>query len=778
MIAALVLAAAVYSGRANQVHVTLPRVDAPAATVIVDGILDEAVWQQAVRLTDFSQYAPVDGRAAEDATEVFVFYSPTAIYFGIKAHASPGSVRATLANRDRIDADDAIQIFLNPFKDGRQALVFGVNPLGIQADGALTEGSGNRGGAPFSALESGREVTDLTPDYVFQSKGRLTDEGYEIEIAIPFKTLRFPTDRVQSWALNIVRRVQSSGHEDSWAPALRAKSSFLAQSGTIEGLTDLHRGLVLDLNPAATAHSDGMPSGDRWRYDTSRPELGGNVRWGVTPNLTLNGTINPDFSQVEADASQFTFDPRSALFFPEKRPFFLDGAELFNAPNNLIYTRRIAAPVTAVKLTGNSAGTDIALLSAVDEAATSASGVDHPVFNIARIQHDLPRSSKVGLVYTDRIDGADSNRVFAADARLLFGSIYNLQLQAGGSRTVAGGRATTVPIWQAIFNRDGRHFGLRYQTTGIHEDFQAASGFISRAGVITTNLTHRVTWFGAESAPIQSWTTSVLLNGVRQYRNDRDTQRDGWLEKKLHVNNSVKFRGGWLAGASALFESFAFDEPFYRDYALQASTSSGPQFLPFTGVPHIRNDDYVVTLNTPQFSRLSGSLFYIWGHDENFYEWSPATIAFATYALDWRPNEKLRVSPQYQLQSYSRRSDGTRVADGRIPRLQVEYQLSRAIFVRAIGEYSAQRQDALRDDSRTNLPIVIRDPATGLYAPTVASERNRFRVDALFSYQPKPGTVFFAGYSSFLTEPRGLRFDNLQRTNDGFFLKASYLLRL
>ena len=158
-------------------------------------------------------------------------------------------MHATLANRDRIDADDAIQIFLNPFKDGRQALVFGVNPLGIQADGALVEGTGNRGGAAFSALESGREVTDLTPDYVFQSKGRLTDDGYEIEIAIPFKTLRFPADRVQSWALNIVRRVQSSGHEDSWTPALRAKSSFLAQSGTLDGLSDLHRGLVLDLNP-------------------------------------------------------------------------------------------------------------------------------------------------------------------------------------------------------------------------------------------------------------------------------------------------------------------------------------------------------------------------------------------------------------------------------------------------------------------------------------------------------------------------------------------------
>ena len=160
-----------------------------------------------------------------------------------------------------------------------------------------------------------------------------------------------------------------------------------------------------------------------------------------------------------------------------------------------------------------------------------------------------------------------------------------------------------------------------------------------------------------------------------------------------------------------------------------------------------------MTLNTPQFSRISGSVFYIWGRDENFYEWSPADIKFLTLALDWRPNDKIRVSPQYQLQSYDRRTDGSTVGIGRIPRLKVEYQVSRAIFVRAIGEYNAQRQDTLRDDSRTNLPILIRDASTGLYAPATAFERNRFRLDALFSYQPTPGTVFFAGYSSFLTEP-------------------------
>src|SRR5262249_17403429 len=249
-------------------------------------------WQEAARLTDFSQYAPVDGRPAENVTEVLVFYSPTAICFGIRAQAPPGTVHATLASRDRIDADDAIQIFLNPFNDGRQALMFAVNPLGIQSDGALVEGTNNRGGVAFTALQSGRETTDLTPDYVYESKGRVTDQGYEVEIVIPFKTLRLPSAHVQSWSVNVVRRVQSSGQEDTWTPARRAQSSFLAQSGTLDGLTELRRGVVLDLNPVVTAKADGLRSNDRWIYDANRPELGGNIRWGVTPNLTLNGTVN------------------------------------------------------------------------------------------------------------------------------------------------------------------------------------------------------------------------------------------------------------------------------------------------------------------------------------------------------------------------------------------------------------------------------------------------------------------------------------------------------
>jgi hypothetical protein len=305
--------AAVFSGRAKQLDVAIPRHE---AAIDVDGNLDEPVWERAARLAEFSQYTPVDNRAAEQQTEVLVWYSPTAIHFGIRAYAPAGSTRATLAQRDRIEADDAVEIYLGTFNDRRQALLFGVNPLGVQFDGALTEGARGGAGGGFGGLVGGRESADLSQDFVFDSKGRLTDFGYQIEIRIPFKTLRYQPQETQDWSLHVVRRVQSTGHEDSWVPAERNASSFLAQSGTLKGLTGLRRGVVLDLTPVVTARADGgADAAGGWTYDASRPDIGGNVRWGVTSNLTLNGTINPDFSQVEADATQFQFDPRLALFF-------------------------------------------------------------------------------------------------------------------------------------------------------------------------------------------------------------------------------------------------------------------------------------------------------------------------------------------------------------------------------------------------------------------------------------------------------------------------------
>src|SRR5687767_3961522 len=179
-----------YDGRSGLLDAEPPRID---QSIEVDGHLSEAAWAQAAVLSGFSRYAPVDGAPAEHSTDVLVWYSPTAMHFGIRATAPPGSVRATLADRDRIQSDDHVIIFLSTYNDGRQAMVFGANPLGVQLDGAFAEGT--RG----SGVTSGRETPDYSPDFVYQSKGRVTDRGYEVEMRIPFKSLRYQSQPQQDW---------------------------------------------------------------------------------------------------------------------------------------------------------------------------------------------------------------------------------------------------------------------------------------------------------------------------------------------------------------------------------------------------------------------------------------------------------------------------------------------------------------------------------------------------------------------------------------------------
>src|SRR5438045_1807015 len=503
----------IYSGRERQLNVRIPRFETDA---LIDGDLSDSVWARAALLTGFSQYAPNDGVSAADSTQVLVWYSSTAIYFGIRAYELHGRPTATLADRDQIFGDDNVQILLGTFHDGKKALMFAVNPRGVQGDGALVEGANISASGFIGGALIGRERPDLSPDYVFQSRGRLTEWGYEVEIRIPFKSLRYQPKQPQDWSLNIVRQVKHSGFEDTWFPAQRANATFIGQSGNLVGLSGMHRGLVVDLNPEATSKVTGAPAASGYNYDMGHPQIGGNVRWGLTDNLTLNGTVKPDFSQVESDAGQLAFDPRQALFFPEKRPFFLEGSELFQVPQNLIYTRRIVQPIAAVKLTGTTFGTDIGLLSAVDQKFASASGTDNPIFNILRAQRSLGRGSRVGLVYTDRIEGGDYNRVAEVDSRLVFKEIYGLNLQLAVRRRRTGGVSTTAPLWLSQFTVQDRTWGLRSLFAGIGDDFRDASGFIGRAGIVHAYVDPSYTTYGRPGALRQRVIGDIVVDGLGQ----------------------------------------------------------------------------------------------------------------------------------------------------------------------------------------------------------------------------------------------------------------------
>src|SRR5213083_475370 len=759
-----------YSGRDHQLDVRLPRFE---ADVVIDGDLTDSVWAGAARLTGFSQYAPNDGLAAADSTEVLVWYSATAIYFGIRAFELHGRPTMTLANRDQMFDDDNVQILLGTFHDGKQALMFAVNPVGVQGDGSLIEGANVTASGFIGGALVGREQPDLSPDFVYQSRGRVTDWGYEVEVRIPFKSIRYQPRQPQDWKLNIVREVQHSGFEDSWFPARRASATFIGQSGNLVGLSGMHRGLVVDINPEATGKATGDTSASGYTYDTGNPQVGGNVRWGVSDNLTLNGTVKPDFSQVESDAGQLAFDPRQALFFPEKRPFFLEGSELFQVPQSLIYTRRIIQPVAAVKLTGTTFGTDIGLLSAVDQKFASATGTDNPIFTIVRAQHSLGRGSRVGLAYTDRIEGGDYNRVAEVDSRLVFKEIYGLNLQLAGSRTRVGGVTTTAPLWLSQFTVQDRMWGLRSLFAGIGDDFRDASGFIGGAGIVHAYVDPSYTTYGRPGALVQRFTGDIVVDGIWQYQNfihGRHLQ-----DKKLHFNGNAALRGGWNLGAGYFVESFGYDSALYAAYRLVVP-DSGPLPVRFTGQPTIVNGEYIVQIGTPQWKHFTASGFFLQGHDENFFEWASADLRLLSVDVSYRPTERLRNSVSYFWQQVNRRTDGSLVNVGRILRTKLEYQLSRPLFVRVVGQYTQDKTDSLRDDSRTGAPILISGP--GGLTRSAASHSNLFHADVLLSYQPVPGTVVFAGYGSDMVDEEAFRFRGLRRTGDAFFVKLSYLFRL
>jgi Domain of unknown function (DUF5916) len=754
----------VFDGRLRQKEVRIPRIE--TAPVRIDGVLEDEVWRQAALLTGFTQYRPVDSRPAEDSTEVLVFYAPDAIYFGIRGFEAHGNVvRATLADRDNIGADDQIQILLDTFNDRRRALLFAVNPLGAQEDGVRSEGlAGAAGGANAGFRFDG--TVDLNPDYVYQSQGRLTPAGFEIEIRIPFKSLRYQSAETQDWGIQVIRLTQHTGYEDTWTPVVRASASFLIQSGTLKSLSGLRRGLVMDVNPEFTSRLDGAPdSASSYRYSDIDPALGVNIRWGITQNLGATGTVNPDFSQVEADVGQVTVNERFALFFPEKRPFFLEGLEQFDTPNVLIYTRRIAAPVGGAKLTGKVGRTAVAYIGAVDDNGT---GGPHPIVNLLRLRRDLGANSTVGMAYTDRMVGSDWNRVLGADARVIWNKIWFSAAQFVGSWTKDGPGADvrSGQLWDVTFyDRTGYSYGNHAALTGVSPDFAALSGFVNRVNVVQGRFFNRFTWYGKPGALLENATTFIGVEPTWRYRDFLDFKST--LEGSVNETWLFTLRGGWGVNAHWQNEHRRFDPP---DYATHQVDSSGT-LVPFA-VPHGRYNLWGgdIGFNTPNRAlTLNGNIGA--GRGVIFAEAAESRGFRAFLGVTWKPTSALRVDGRWVHQRLTRAEDGSWFSTANIPRLKVEYQLTRDMFFRYVGQYAAEEVDALRDP-RTGDPLVIGGD------PQPRRTDTEFRNDLLFSYRPTPGTVVFFGYGASLTEPEPFNFGRLSRTGDGFFLKASYLFRM
>ena len=760
----------VRSGRLGQIAVAPPRL---GGEVVIDGALDEPQWKAAAVLTGFSELTPVDGVAAADSTEVLVWYSPTALYLGVRARDSSGAVHATLATRDAIANDDNIQMYLSTFNDGRQALYFAVNPLGVQADGALNETGAVQCQGPFCATTT-RQQPDLSPDFVWDSKGRLTPNGYDVEIRIPFRSIRFRSGRVQSWGINIVRVVQRSGQEQSWTRVRQGASSFLAQSGRLDSLTGLEAGHVLDVVPTLTMSVDGAPPapGAAFAYTRGNPQVGADVRYGLTPNLTLHATAHPDFSQVESDVTQFSFDPRQSVFYPEKRPFFLDGAEQFNAPENLVYTRRIVQPVFASKLTGKVGDNQVGVLAAADDRAASPYG-DNPFFAIARATHDLGPGSSVGALWTEQHDGDETNRVLEADGRVVAGKIHSFMFNGALATDDSASHRVTAPLWGVGYRRDGRQFKASYSLTGIAPDFVTRAGFITQPGVGNLVIDHNYTWLWQRHA-LEAFTVDAAFKG--DYHYDDLVRAGPMLNKKWYFNLNARFKGGWQVGAGYFPETFGYDPSIYVNYGIKEPDGS---IAPFTGGgARLPNKDYAFSFNTPTWRHFDFNAFVLAGlNDENYAEWASGKVYVEIASTNIRPSDHLRFNISYTGSSVYRPSDNTRVLAQDVAVGRVEYQLSRAFQLRVIGQYTVNARDSLRDDSRTGLPIVIRDPTTGIYAPTVAYSNRQLQLNFLFSYLPTPGTVVYFGYGTTAARPDGLGRPELTPVEASFFLKVSYLWR-
>ena len=730
--------------------VEVPRYDEQAA---IDGVLDEAVWSRAAVLDDFTQYEPADGRPAAERTVVRVWYAPDAIYFGIEAYDSrPDEIRAKRANRDDIGGEDRVTIFLDTFLDRRRAFFFAVNALGVQQDGVRTEGASSAG-RTFGGN------SDTSPDFLFESQGRLTAEGYVVEVRIPFKSLRYPSADEMTWGINVERVTQRTGFVDTWPDVRRASASFLAQGGTLTGLRDLRRGIVYEAQPTFTVSAPGIRTAGGFERSDPEPELGVTGRLGFT-NISIDATINPDFSQVEADAGQVTVNERFALFVNEKRPFFLEGIELFATPNQLVYTRQIANPSVGGKVTGKVGALSIAHLTAVDEDIDPAGR--NALFNITRLRRDIGESSQVGATFTDRsvLDSAAFNRVAAIDTRIVFGRMYYFETQLGGSWTRHDEETDVAPIWKVEVDRTGRSFGFNYSVNGTGDDFESHSGFVNRSNIISAGMMNRFTWYGTSGALLERVTTFFGPNRIWRHSGG------GAIEGDEFLNTSFQFRGDWELSARVGRDFVELDPESFATF--QTGTPGDPQ--PYLPLNDVSGPSFELSGSTPTFRRFDARASVGGGRVTIFSEGSAGDSRSASASIAVRPASSIRISLSTSYQYIRRERDNSEFARTLLPRARIEFQPTRAFFLRGIAEYRSERRDALRD-ARTGAPLLIGG------SPVPGSTTNGVSLEILASYQPTPGTVAFLGYAAALDSPDSFSVERLERQRDGLFLKLAYQFR-
>lgn len=426
--------------RANtEKSVTVPRIN--NSGIDIDGALNEAAWLKAKRLDNFSEVDPGDNTKPSVNTEAFIFYDDENIYVGYKCYDTDmKNLRKTFTSRDLIFSDDWVGFFFDTYNEKKQAYELIVNPYGIQAD-LMWNAPGNE---------------DETFDAIWYSSAKIYDNMWTVEMVIPFKSIRFPNRSEQEWNFHILRNHPRKNREQiSWAAISRDDPTLYTKAGKMYGIKDIKGGNNLEVLPYALGSQSGSISDygnadSDFKNDKVKGQFGVSVKYGITSNLTSDLAINPDFSQVESDAAQVDVNNAFALYYSEKRPFFIEGNDIFKSPMNVVYTRSINNPLFAFKLTGKIGRTDVGYTVAYDQKtpfilpfqeysdfiATDRKSTS----NILRIKQAIGNNdSYLGLILTDREVNKDSkktfdidgyNRVFGFDGNIRFLENYSLSFQS------------------------------------------------------------------------------------------------------------------------------------------------------------------------------------------------------------------------------------------------------------------------------------------------------------------------------------------------------------
>ncbi|HUF78067.1 MAG TPA: DUF5916 domain-containing protein [Thermoanaerobaculia bacterium] len=705
------------------------------SAIEVDGVLDEPAWQDALSFALPCEWNPGDNVAPPVETDFLVTYDDDNLYLAWRAFdPEPSAIRANLMDRDSINTfvqDDHVLLILDTFNDERRGFQLRVNPLGVQADALFSQSEG---------------IEDFSYDMIWDSAGRITEEGYVVEVAVPFNQLRFPaTAGEQTWGFDIGRSYpRSVRHRLASNSRERGNNCLLCQATKISGFEDLEPGRNLQVTPTITAlRTDRLSSFPAGGLESGDEELepGVTARWGVSPNVTLSGTLNPDFSQVEADVAQLAVNERFALFFPEKRPFFLEGGDLFTTPIRAVFTRTVADPrwglKGAAKQGANAYGAFVTedgvntVLVPTNQGSRIAALDGGVTGSVVRFRRDFGAETTVGALYAGREGDAYHNRVFGLDAVHRFGPSDRLTVQILGSETRypealdAALRATLEEdrgyAFLAGWDHETRNWFWSASYQDLDPSFRADSGFVPRVDVREAQgVVQRHFWGEAEDF-FNRFAIGLYTRRVEDH-SGRLTDRNLDL----------------YANFSGPLQSFA-----------QVSLKNHQQF--FGGVLY---DDLwrgQLFAELQPSGALRVTLFTDLGETVDFQNNRPAD------GFQVGPSVELKLGRHVNLRaSHNFRRlevEGGELLEANLTELRAVYNLSTRTFVRAIFQYFDLQQD----------------PA--LFTFPVEPRVEDLFTQLLFSYKVNPQTVLFLGYSD---ARLGLEDVSLTQTARTFFAKIGY----